>query len=205
MNVKKDCLLPVCSQTAGCLIASAFTNNGRMDETAAAGCSGSQTDSCTLTRAGGRAHYLCSRTGVVLQQRLSWCRLWCSSCVIANVCRMLTEVNWWCSQVHEPLTLSPASVKGSNVWALKPSHWAAGGKKLRPNYKQTFYGHVCPVSVDPGPLTFINNLIALTPHWVVLLLPLLSSLCAAPPIISWILWKTHQTFSFCHRMNPASL
>lgn len=112
-----------------------------------------------------------------LVQLLSRLSAPCVTCVIANVCRMPTKVNWWCSQVHNQ-NLSPASVKlkAQMFGLLNPHTEQQEVKSWDQTTNRPFMNmlDVCPVTVHPGPLTFINNLIALTPHWIVLLLPLLS-------------------------------
>lgn len=161
-----------------------------------AGCSGSQTNSCTLTREGGRAHYLCSRTGVVLQaelvQLLSRLSAPCVTCVIANDKSKLMMLAG--AQSESP-TLSPASgkLKAQMFGLLNPHTEQQEVKSWDQTTNRPFMNmlDVCPVTVHPGPLTFISNLIALTLHWIVLLLPLFSSLCfrsftlMCPSIISW--------------------
>lgn len=90
----------------------------------------------------------------------------------------------------ESPTLSPASVKlkAQMFGLLNPHAEQQEVKSWDQTTNRPFMNmlDVCPVTVHPGPLTFIINLIALTLHWIVLLLPLLS--CCPVFVFGPLLW-----------------
>lgn len=104
----------------------------------------------------------------------------CVTCVIANFCRMPIKLMMLSGAQSESLTLSPASVKlkAEMFGLLNPHTEQQEVKSWEQTTNRPFMNmlDVCHVSVHHRLLPFISNLIALTLHWIFVLLPLLSSL-----------------------------